>query len=47
MRIDLPDIEYEISQVQLGRRKTTYSECIESLIIDETSSGMAISSINA
>jgi hypothetical protein len=39
LRIDLPDIEYEISQVQLGRRKTTYSECIESLIIDETSSG--------
>lgn len=38
LRIDLPDIEYEISQVQLGRRKTTYSECIESLIIDETSS---------
>ena len=29
------DIEYEISQVQLGRRKTTYRECIESLIIDE------------
>ncbi|MCQ5168010.1 hypothetical protein NE645_18895, partial [Roseburia hominis] len=38
LRIDLPDIEYEISQVQLGRRDGTYSERIEKIIIDETES---------
>ena len=38
LRIDLPDIEYEISQVQLGRRDGTYSECIEKIIIDATES---------
>lgn len=38
LRIDLPDIEYEIGRVQRGERKCSYSECIEQILIDETDS---------
>lgn len=38
LRIDVPDLEYELGRVQRGERHCTYSECIEQLITQDAAS---------
>lgn len=38
LRIDVPDLEFELGRVQRGERHCTYSECIEELITGDAAS---------